>query len=530
MTITEDKFNGAAVETDITDDIMLNLDLGRLKVLRPTLKGQRVYLQNAQLTPWIAGGVVYDIMNIGSYSLFIFDWEGNFTGIEIAPNQRGGISLGNTSPEQGDAWRCNCRDILSGTTTTSTTSTTSSTTTPTTTSSTGITVTFSQIDDDSIITATWGEPPGNHGLSPEDPRFDPNYTNLPIFSKPAAFGELGPRVPRMRLPAALSVAVVVTTINEGSDFEQTLESILTSSRVPESIVVVDDGSIDSFEDRARAFDCQGANIVFVRNEFRRGCAQSRDAGFRAVEADVYIFIDSHMDFPTNWLDEMLAAHAQHPNSILVPISSDIALDGSAPLVNGHWGTGADLRMHRTEGIKAIWAPISDLSKPTLRVPAIMGACYLAPKQLLRDIGGWAMGLRGWGLDEEFACVRAWMMGYEVRLVTSVHVSHKYTRDLTALARIDATGNTEPGWVLRYTRQYVNFVLFGSVVGDLFGGECEETDRAREEMKANYTEWLADREYVQNRRILDDDKLWDLLSEIRVESNIVVEGNRVAHNQ
>lgn len=533
MTITEEKFNGGSVEFDISEDVFLNFDLGRLKVITPTLKAQRVYLQNAQLHPWIVGGVVYDIINLGSYSVFVFDWQGNYTGIEIGPNQRGGISLGNTDEEQGDAWRCNCRDLLSVTTTTSTTSTTSTTTTPTTTSTTSITTsgpTTNTVGDQ--FTGTWGDPNDVAGSSSEDPRVDPNYTNLPIFSAPAAaFGTLGPRVPRMRAPAALSVAVVVTTINEGSDFEATLESLLTASRVPEMIVVVDDGSVESFEVRSRAFDGRGSNIVFVRNEYRKGCAASRDAGFRAVDADLYIFVDSHMNFPSNWLDEMVAAHTLHPNAILAPISSDIDDDGSAPKQGGHWGTGADLYVHPEKGITAKWAPISALPVSTLRTPAMMGACYLAPKQLLRDIGGWSMGLRGWGFDEEFVCTRAWLMGYEVRLVSSVHVSHRYMRDTALLARIDATGESEPGWVLRYTRQYVNYVLFGRVDQSLFMGECEETETAREEMRINFDRWRADRAYVQNRRVLSDKQLWDVLNEVRIESSIAaIAGGRHAVNQ
>jgi hypothetical protein len=137
MSISEDKFNGGAKETEIAGaQVMLNFELGRVKVLKPTTQSVQVFLPNAQLTPWIKGGIVYDISNVGSYSLFLFNWEGDYTGIEIGPNQRGGVSLGNTSPEQGDLWRCNPTPILSGTTTTSTTSTTSSTTTPTTTATT----------------------------------------------------------------------------------------------------------------------------------------------------------------------------------------------------------------------------------------------------------------------------------------------------------------------------------------------------------------------------------------------------------
>lgn len=535
MSITQEKFNGGSIEEDVSaSSIMLDFTLGRLKILRPTDKALVVYLKNAQLTPWAAGGIVYDIVNIGSYSIFVFDWQGNYTGIVIGPNQRGGISLANTSAEQGDLWRCNCTDLISGTTATSTTSTTSSTTTPPTTSTTSITTTNSTTTaagttgGGTLFTGTWGGGPESPEGPITDPRIDPDYTHLPIFeADPTPFGVLAPALPERRLPAALSVAVVVTTINEQSDLEMTLESLRERLRASDRIVVVDDGSIERIDARVLVPHSEHtANTYLVRSESRQGCAQARAMGARACEgADLVVFVDSHMQFPEHWLDEMLKAHAMHPNAVLCPISCDIDNEtNQAPKQGGHWGTNADLYTHPEKGLTAHWAPINTSGRSTIMTPAMMGACYLVPTRVLRAIGGWSMGLRGWGFDEEFVCARAWMMGFEVRLVASTYAAHRYERSLP-MKRIDGSGQEEPSWVLVYSRAYMNYVLFGRAVW--YGSE-QEIDAAKSEAEANANNWDRDREFVLRKRLLDGEGFWSLMNSVRRDANIQSYGGRRAH--
>ena len=516
MTISETKFNGGSVEVPDDDTaVFLNFALGRLKVMEPNTQDVTVYLPNAQLTPWIVGGVVMTIVNYGAFTLFLNKWNGDSTGIIIPPNQVGGISLGSTSESGGDTWRCNCRDILSATTTPVTTSTT---TTTTTTSTTTPREPLTTVMDS--FTGTWGFGGGGSfaGSSSEDPRIDPTYTNLPIF-KNTDFGKVGPRVPRRRMPAALSVAVIITAINEGADLERTIESLMTCNRVPDEIIVVDDGSIERLDARVALYAGQGPSVVCIRHNMRQGCAVSRDEGSRAAESDLIVFVDSHMDFPADWLDEMLAAHAQYPDAILCPISSDFDADGSTPKINGHWGTGADLSYEDGFGVKAEWAQMEVGLRSTIRVPAVMGACYMMSRQLLRDIGGWSMGLRGWGLDEEFACVRAWLTGHEVRLVASTHVSHRYTRNWDKLSRVDKSGSAESPWVLRWTRQYVNYVLWGGMIGELFPDSNPDTPIARNEMERCWHQVQSDRDFLDNRRTMTDTEFWDLMDLVRSESGI-----------
>jgi GT2 family glycosyltransferase len=347
---------------------------------------------------------------------------------------------------------------------------------------------------------------------------------------PTPFGVLGPALrDPYRLPAASSVCVVVTAINEGSDFEMTLASLSRRLRASDRVVIVDDASIVSLEDRTRAAAAAaGREFVFIRNATRQGCARARDIGSRAVDSDLYVFIDSHMIFPDSWLPEILAAHDASPRAILCPISADIEPGADRVLDGGHWGTNADLYFHPERGLTAKWAPLSVRGRSgSIRTPAVMGACYAVPRAVLRGIGGWSMGLRGWGFDEEFACARAWMLGFEVRLVSSTYAAHRYTRRAEDVNRVDVTGEDEAGYVQAYSRLYMNHVLFGKRIAV---GSSDDIERAEAESVRAAHEWRRDREFILSRRIMDEPGFWSMMNDVRGDANIQLDGARYAVNQ
>jgi len=173
-----------------------------------------------------------------------------------------------------------------------------------------------------------------------------------------------------------------------------------------------------------------------------------------------------MGFPTHWLDRMLAHHDKYPNAILTPISVGISEDGAFS-ADSMWGTGCGMvkakgPIGHPQGMAARWGFVKDeTAAASVQIPAPMGACYLVPRSVLDDIGGWSMGLTEWGCDEEFASARAWLSGNEVRVCLDFAVAHRYTRDLEALERIDSkTGKAAPDISYPRNSHYMINVLFG----------------------------------------------------------------------
>ncbi len=66
------------------------------------------------------------------------------------------------------------------------------------------------------------------------------------------------------------------------------------------------------------------------------------------------------------------------------------------------------------------------SKPTddVELPCLMGASYLMSRKVFFDIGGFNE-MRMWGSSEPYLSLKAWLCGYEIRLLQPVRVGHKF---------------------------------------------------------------------------------------------------------
>src|SRR3954453_18164174 len=86
----------------------------------------------------------------------------------------------------------------------------------------------------------------------------------------------------------LSVSVIIPTYNRASYIATAVESALNQTRIPDEILVVDDGSTDDTDRVLRQF---GLPIRVIR-QANRGRSAARNVGLRAATGDAVLFLDS----------------------------------------------------------------------------------------------------------------------------------------------------------------------------------------------------------------------------------------------
>jgi glycosyltransferase involved in cell wall biosynthesis len=86
----------------------------------------------------------------------------------------------------------------------------------------------------------------------------------------------------------LSVTVIIPTYNHAPFVRAAVESALNQSRVPDEIIIVDDGSTDNTEEVLSQFTWP---VRVIRQE-NRGRSAARNAGLRAANSDLIVFLDS----------------------------------------------------------------------------------------------------------------------------------------------------------------------------------------------------------------------------------------------
>ena len=110
-----------------------------------------------------------------------------------------------------------------------------------------------------------------------------------------------------------TVTVVIPHYNLGPYLLEAVESVYQSSRVPDQVVVIDDGSSD-LESMAAVYSIEGRypNLIVVRQE-NRGIAGVRNRGIEVAQGDVVAFLDADDKWHPEYLARAMAVLSRYPN-------------------------------------------------------------------------------------------------------------------------------------------------------------------------------------------------------------------------
>lgn len=245
-----------------------------------------------------------------------------------------------------------------------------------------------------------------------------------------------------------TISVAIACINEGPDLETTLACIIASKTPPNEIVVVDDASKSPIADRI-AWVSRFTFTRVIRHNKSVGAGQAKSIGADAATGDIVIVMDSHMRPAFDWIDKIIGVHQKHPDSILCPISYAFEYPHAFD------GRGCNMKLHESGCWDGVWKPHEPDDADGKMIGSVLGGCYAIPKKTLETIGGYARHSIGWGYEEEFLSVRAYIAGFDCRLVM-VPVEHQYKRTVD---RKDVNGFEWPGWTGWYNKHFAMATLW-----------------------------------------------------------------------
>lgn len=122
--------------------------------------------------------------------------------------------------------------------------------------------------------------------------------------------------------------VIVPVRNRPDLVREAIGSLLAQSRLPDEIIVVDDGSTDG---TAKALEAYGDRIILVRTP-GLGPSAARNAGIRAARGDLIGFLDSDDLWPPDSLETQIRVLTENPDAdVAWGTSRWIIMPGGAPL-------------------------------------------------------------------------------------------------------------------------------------------------------------------------------------------------------
>lgn len=237
----------------------------------------------------------------------------------------------------------------------------------------------------------------------------------------------------------------MTIVVEYSDYEfydmrNTIDSCVVvhastddaSTSLIRQIVAVDSSTLDYIIDEARAYFSALPKTTLLRSkDVRLTSAQARTAALSVATGDLLVFIDSTVLCAAGWLQPLINAALQHPNSIVSPhfdrLRDPVSLEydkTNDSLVSAmSWDLavrmrGAPAEMYTEDGC-------------CIKTPALRGNVVAVRRELFNQLGGYdaklAAEMNDAGHNVELS-LRAWMCGVDIYTVPCSRVGLLNLRD------------------------------------------------------------------------------------------------------
>ena len=97
------------------------------------------------------------------------------------------------------------------------------------------------------------------------------------------------------------VSLYVPCYNAGRYIEKCLEGVFNQSRIPDEVIIVDDGSTDDTSEVAKRFP-----VKLVSHECNKGLAAARNTGVRCAKHELVASIDADCIPKHDWLERLLS--------------------------------------------------------------------------------------------------------------------------------------------------------------------------------------------------------------------------------
>ncbi|XP_013183210.2 putative polypeptide N-acetylgalactosaminyltransferase 9 [Amyelois transitella] len=234
------------------------------------------------------------------------------------------------------------------------------------------------------------------------------------------------------LPA---VSIIICFHNEAwSTLIRTLHSVLsrTPAHLIKEIILFDDRSTmlhlkSSLEEYVR----QLPNVILVKSIRRQGLIRARLKAMEYATSQVLVFLDSHCECNTGWIEPLLDRIVTDPTTVVSP-TVDLIDDKTLEYIAQDIG---NLRIGGfTWDLKFIWMGIPQemrWKRPNpaapINTPTISGGLFAVHKTFFEKIGTYDKELELWGGENLELSFKTWMCGGSLEIVPCSHVGHIFRK-------------------------------------------------------------------------------------------------------
>ena len=218
------------------------------------------------------------------------------------------------------------------------------------------------------------------------------------------------------------ISIIIPVLNEENEIlNKTISSVLETCPNDIEVIVVDDSSDHPIIIEEKYRD----KIIFHRNPFRMGAAQTKHIGVTFSTKQYIYLTDSHVLFENGWYEQCLKSMEKESRTLWCGSCLGLSRDRfDLKKVRGEY-TGAKLFLHNekdNEILDGKWIPAEN--KDEYEISCIMGANYFMHKDWFFKIRGYG-DLRAWGSEEPCLSIKTWLAGGSVKINRKVRMGHMF---------------------------------------------------------------------------------------------------------
>jgi len=234
-----------------------------------------------------------------------------------------------------------------------------------------------------------------------------------------------------------SASVIICFYNEDlTTLSRTVHSVLDRSphHLLHEILLVNDYSdlvsreeIDT-ELKSTAISDSGVDVRLVNTPRRLGLIRARVFGARNTTGDVLVFLDSHVEANTDWLQPLLSEIAKDETHVVTPIidliNPDTLTYTPSPLVRGGFTWGLHFKWESPPS--GTFDTAESLAEPIMS-PTMAGGLFAMDRNFFTRLGEYDTGLDIWGGENLEISFRIWMCGGRLDIIPCSRVGHIFRK-------------------------------------------------------------------------------------------------------